>query len=58
VAEAALAHTNRDKVEAAYRRSDLFEQRTRMMGDWATFCCQSASNSKCEVMSRASHEIA
>jgi hypothetical protein len=27
VAEAALAHSNRDKVEAAYRRSDLFDQR-------------------------------
>jgi integrase len=38
VAEAALAHTNRDKVEAAYRRSDLFEQRTRLMREWAAFC--------------------
>ena len=38
VAEAALAHANRDKVEAAYRRSDLFEQRARLMRDWATFC--------------------
>jgi integrase len=31
VAEAALAHTNRDKVEAAYRRSDFFDQRARLM---------------------------
>jgi integrase len=38
VAEAALAHTNRDKVEAAYRRSDLFDLRTRLMRDWAAFC--------------------
>ena len=38
VAEAALAHTNRDKVEAAYRRSDLFEQRVRLMRDWAEYC--------------------
>jgi integrase len=38
VAEAALAHTLRDKVEAAYRRGDLFEKRRRMMEDWAAFC--------------------
>jgi integrase len=38
VAEAALAHTNRDKVEAAYRRSDLFEQRARLMADWGGYC--------------------
>jgi integrase len=38
VAEMALAHTIGDKVEAAYRRGDLFEKRARMMQDWATFC--------------------
>jgi integrase len=38
VAEAALAHTVSDKVEAAYRRGDLFEKRRRLMDDWATFC--------------------
>ncbi len=38
VAEAALAHTLADKVEAAYRRSDLFEKRRRLMDDWASFC--------------------
>ena len=27
-----------DKVEAAYRRGDLFEKRRRMMADWAKFC--------------------
>jgi integrase len=37
-AEAALAHTLRDKVEAAYRRGDLFEKRRRLMSDWARFC--------------------
>jgi integrase len=37
-AEMALAHTIGDKVEAAYRRGDLFEKRRRMMADWATFC--------------------
>ena len=38
VAEAALAHSNADRVEAAYLRTDLFEQRRRLMRDWATFC--------------------
>ena len=38
VAEMALAHTIGDKVEAAYRRGDLFEKRRRMMEDWSRFC--------------------
>lgn len=37
VAEMALAHAIGDKVEAAYRRGDLFEKRRKMMADWATF---------------------
>jgi integrase len=37
VAEMALAHTIGDKVEAAYRRGDLFEKRRQMMIDWANF---------------------
>ena len=38
VAEAALAHTLRDKVEAAYRRGDLFEKRKALMEEWAGWC--------------------
>lgn len=38
VAEMALAHTIGDKVEAAYRRGDLFAKRVRMMDDWAKYC--------------------
>ena len=38
VAEAALAHTNPDKTERAYARSDLFDRRRELMGQWATFC--------------------
>jgi integrase len=37
VAEMALAHAIGDKVEAAYRRGDLFEKRRRMMASWAAF---------------------
>ena len=35
VAEMALAHTVGDKVEAAYRRGDLFEKRRALMEAWA-----------------------
>ena len=38
VAEAALAHTVGNAVEAAYRRGDLFEKRRLMMEAWATYC--------------------
>ncbi len=38
VAEMALAHTIENKVERAYRRSDLFDKRRRLMDDWASFC--------------------
>lgn len=37
VAEMALAHAISNKVEAAYRRGDLFDKRRRMMDDWAAF---------------------
>ena len=37
-AEAALAHVVGDKVEAAYRRGDLFEKRRALMQDWARYC--------------------
>jgi len=38
VAEMALAHAVGDKVEAAYRRGDLFLKRKEMMEDWAKYC--------------------
>jgi integrase len=38
VAEMALAHAIGDKVEAAYRRGDLFEKRRRLMQAWARWC--------------------
>lgn len=41
VVEMALAHTISSKVEAAYRRGDLFEKRKALMSDWATFCALS-----------------
>ena len=38
LAEAALAHTLSDAVEAAYRRSDALEKRREMMTAWAAHC--------------------
>lgn len=37
VVEQALAHTVRNRVEAAYRRTDLFEQRRDLMETWARY---------------------
>ena len=37
LAEKALAHTVRNKTEAAYRRGDLLAKRAQMMSDWANF---------------------
>jgi integrase len=42
VAEQALAHVLGDRVEAAYRRGDLFEKRRCLMEDWAKFCAMPA----------------
>ena len=44
VAEAALAHSLRDKAEAAYARSDLLEKRAEMMEAWAQFISAKASD--------------
>ena len=37
VAEMALAHVIKNKVEAAYRRGDLFAKRCKMMQEWADY---------------------
>ena len=37
VCELALAHVISDRVEAAYRRSDLFEKRRDLMAAWAKY---------------------
>ena len=44
VIEMALAHTIGNKVEAAYRRGDLFEKRRQLMIAWAQFCSMSATS--------------
>ena len=37
VAEAAMSHVNRNQVEAACLRTDLFAQRQQLMEAWATY---------------------
>lgn len=43
LAERALAHTVENKVEAAYHRTDLLEQRRPMMLAWSDFCTGAVS---------------
>ena len=40
IAEMALAHTLRDKTEAAYQRGDLLDKRRRLMAEWERYCEQ------------------
>lgn len=53
VAEQALAHTLKDKVEAAYRRGDALEKRRKMMEAWAEFCSRPSKGSGQVVPIRA-----
>jgi len=39
LAEQALAHSIGSAVQKAYRRTDLFEQRARLMKTWSDFAC-------------------
>lgn len=41
VCEAALAHALKDKTEAAYNRTDLFEKRHKLMAMWCAFATSS-----------------
>ena len=40
----ALAHVIANKVEAAYRRGDLFEKRRKLMEAWARYCTAPKTN--------------
>jgi hypothetical protein len=37
LAEAALAHSIKDKTEAAYRRGNLLDKRRQLMSAWGKF---------------------
>jgi integrase len=49
LAEMALAHTISNKVEAAYRRGDLFEKRRALMDDWGRFAGSAKMSSTGEM---------
>lgn len=53
VLEMALAHSVGDKVEAAYRRGDLFEKRRRLAEDWAKYCEQGRKAGKATPIRKA-----
>jgi integrase len=42
VVEMALAHAIENKVEAAYRRGDLFQKRRQLAEAWGRYCCSTA----------------
>lgn len=44
VAEKALAHKTKNKVVAAYARSDLMEKRRQLMQRWADYLTQAGGN--------------
>jgi integrase len=51
VVEMALAHAVENKVEAAYRRGDLFEKRRKLMQAWAGFCARPATGTVTSIRS-------
>lgn len=53
LAEAALAHTLRNHVEAAYRRGDALERRRELMSAWEAFCDPKGDGNVVQLPSRA-----
>jgi integrase len=54
VVEMALAHAIGNKVEAAYRRGDLFEKRRQLMEAWGRFCTTSPTTAEVVALVQAS----
>jgi integrase len=54
-AELALAHAIGDKLEAAYRRGDLFNKRRRLMDEWESYLHSGPSTSMVISICRAPH---
>ncbi len=53
VIEMSLAHTIRNKTEAAYRRGDLFDKRRKLMEAWGTYCLGPKKSATVENIGRA-----
>jgi integrase len=58
VVERALAHVVRDKAEAAYARSDLFEKRRPLMDAWSDWCLRPAGEASITHLSGARRRTA
>jgi integrase len=54
IAEAALAHTLENKVEAAYRRTDFLAKRRALMEQWADYCLPTKGAGRPKVLRRFS----
>jgi integrase len=50
VVEMALGHVVGDKVEAAYRRGDLFAKRQRLMREWERYCATQSATDKGNIV--------
>jgi integrase len=55
VCEAALSHAVGSKVEAAYRRGDLFKKRALLMAAWDRHCAASPIAAPIVPLSAAAH---
>jgi len=54
IAEAALAHTLENKVEAAYRRTDFLAKRRALMDQWANYCLPPKTGARQQASRRRS----
>lgn len=58
VSEMALAHVVGNKVEAAYRRGDLFAKRARLMAEWERYCLTPQTSAEVTPINRGSLKAA
>jgi len=57
VVEMALAHAVGDKVEAAYRRGDLFQKRRQLMDAWGAYCTKPAAGGEIVTLQAADNRL-
>jgi integrase len=54
LAEKALAHEDSNKIQGAYRRTDMFEKRVLLMQEWADYCDGIGGTESAELRSEMS----
>lgn len=50
ICEAALSHVTGSGVERAYKRTDLFDRRRKLMEEWSTFCLTTPAETNAKVV--------